>query len=204
MNTPTIKTITVESMVATKLTSATLPGQSPATYLMIYTSNTSPIEGFWRSPPVSYTFIGSAERYEKIFSAQCSRVGSIINDSLQQLDRTDDDYNETFVDEIARLIDLMGEPAFFTAALEAKCFANDTVSLEPLLLAIATARNKETEEMRLELVKTFAERSDFKAKRAAVRALGRFNSVGAKALLRDISANSGRSEIALMASSLAK
>jgi hypothetical protein len=199
-----VQTITFDSFSGTSLSGTALSDRQPSTYFVVYSANTSPLQAMRSSTPVSYTFTSSADQYQKIFSAQCSRVGSIINENLHQLDRSDDDYNETLVDQIAKLIDLLGEPAFLTAAMEAGCATDDAFALEPLLLAIASSTHKETENLRLELVKKYAERPDFKTKRAAVRALGRFKSANAKELLREISAKSGRSEIAQMANSLAR
>jgi hypothetical protein len=70
---------------------------------------------------------------------------------------------------------------------------------ERLLLAIASSNHKETEAYRLALLRTYADQSDPNTKRAAVRALGRMRTQGAKDALREIGRYSGRGEIMSMA-----
>ncbi len=202
MSMPTAKTFPTEVTTCSFSGVMTTPNCVSTNYMVVRSSNTAPVDA--TASGVTYAFMSSAEQYEKIFSAQCSRIGSVINDRLQNLDRADDDYNESIIDYIARIIDLVGEPAFLTAAVEARCAEDNAAMLEPLLLAIASAKHKESEGMRLDAIKNFAERSDFRTQRAAVRALSRFNSPNSKALLKQIGANYNQSEIGKMATALAK
>jgi len=148
--------------------------------------------------PPSYTFTTNLDQSMKIFSGQCNRVSNYIYGQLELLDNSNDDQNETVVDCIASVIDLMGEPASYTAVFEARVLKENVSVFEPLLLAIATARHKETEAARIQVLRRFANDSNYRVKRAAVRALGRMNAAAAKNALTEISGqNSG--EIALLA-----
>lgn len=69
--------------------------------------------------PSSYTLSSVVNMYQKIFSDRCARVSAFIYDNLEQLDRSDDNYNEKIIERIAEAIDLVGEPASCTAALDA-------------------------------------------------------------------------------------
>jgi hypothetical protein len=149
--------------------------------------------------PASYTFISTQDRYMNIFSAQCDRVGAFIYNKIDQLDRSDDDYNEVIVDSIADVIDLVGEPAYYTASLEAKILQEDAFAFERLLLAIASARHKETEDNRLQLLQQYAENSDPRVRRAAVRALSRMKSEGARKALQQIAAGADQGELTRLA-----
>src|SRR5262249_43785171 len=137
--------------------------------------------------PPSYTFTTSANQYTKIFSAQCDRVSNFIFGQLEQLDRSDEDQNETVAEGIANIISLVGEPAAYTALFEAGLLKNDPTALEPLLLAIAVARHKETEADRVRVLRRLADDANYRVRRAAVRALGRMTAEVARSALREIS-----------------
>ena len=150
--------------------------------------------------PSSYTFFSTEDMYQKIFSEQCARVSAFIYGYLEQLDRSDDDYNEKIIERISEAIDLVGEPASGTAVLEAQLLREDRFVFDRLLLAIASARHKETEPYRLNMLRGYAQSENPRTRRAAVRALGRMDSEGAKSVLREISRTKDRSEVSQMAS----
>jgi hypothetical protein len=150
----------------------------------------------------AYTFTTTVAMYRDIFSAQCARVHTLIYENLEQLDHYDDDYNEKIINRITDAIDLVGEPAYCTAFLEARQLRDDRYSFERLLLAIGGSRHRETEGLRLEMLRSYAESSDSRSRRAAVRALGRMDSQSAKSLLRKIGDKADCSEIAQMATAL--
>jgi HEAT repeat protein len=152
--------------------------------------------------PASYTFLTTADVYTRIFSAQCDRVSNYIFGQLEQLDRSDDDQNEGVIDNIARVIGLVGEPAAYTAILEARFLKNEPFAFEQLLLALATARQKETEPDLVRTLFGYAEDGDYKVKRAAVRALGRMNTNAAKRALAEISLHNRGAEIGQYAAAL--
>ncbi len=205
MSAPNFKPNSTDVLTYSHSVGGTVPTLNTASYMVVKTSNTAPNAETGGAVATTYNFWATtSEHYEKIFSAQCVRVGADIEDQLGNLDRSDDDCDEVVVDYIARIIDLVGEPAFLTAAVEAKCRANDPSTLEPLLLALATAKHKQTEGMRLDFVKDFAERPEYKVRRAAVRALSRFNSAQSKSVLKQIGLSSEQSEIGKMASALGK
>lgn len=154
------------------------------------------------APPASYTFITTFDIYQEIFSKQCARVGMFIYDSLEKLDRSDDDNNEEIIEHIANVIDIVGEPAVYTAALEANFLYNNNFAFERLLLAIATSSHKETEAYRLELLRGYADNPDYRTRLAAVRALARMKTDGAKSELQKISSRTERGEIPQMAAAL--
>jgi hypothetical protein len=161
----------------------------------------SPSNTFSVTSP-AYTFVGPWFHLERIVSAQCNRVNKLIYSQLEQLDRSDDDRNEDIVDKIASIIDLVGEPASCTAAIEAKLLEDDPFTFERLLLAIATAHHKETEADRLKLLREYAAASDHRIKWAAVRALGRMNTEDARNTLQEISAKHGSTELSYLATAL--
>ena len=136
--------------------------------------------------PASYTFVTTHDHFVKIFSGQCDRVNSFIYDKLEHLERSDDDRNEDIVEDIAFVIDLVGEPASCTAAMEARLLKGEPFMFERLLLAIATARHKETEADRLRVLRQYTDDKDYRIRRAAVRALGRMNTEAAKSALNEI------------------
>jgi hypothetical protein len=149
-----------------------------------------------------YTFVTSSDQYTKIFSAQCDRVSNLIFGQLEQVDRSDDDQNEAIIDSIANVIALVGEPAAYTALLEARLLQNDPTVLEPLLLAIATARHKETEPARIEVLQRYAGDANYRIRRAAVRALGRMGAEAARNALKEISNRNRGAEIGRLAAAL--
>jgi len=149
--------------------------------------------------PSSYTLSTVVNTYQKIFSDQCARVSSFIYNNLEQLDRSDDDYNEKIIERIADAIDLVGEPASCTAAMDASLLREDHFVFASLLLAIASSRHRETEGYRLKVLRNYAESEDPRTRRAAIRALGRMHSDDAKGALREISTQTGRSEISQLA-----
>ena len=147
----------------------------------------------------SYTFFtNSNDQYLKIFSAQCDRVNNYIFGQLERVDRSDQDQNEVVADSIAGVIDLVGEPAACTALFEAHLLTEEPAILEPLLLAIGSASHKATEPARIAALRQFANASNYRVRRAAIRALGRMKAPAAKQALRDISKNS-QGEIASFA-----
>lgn len=150
----------------------------------------------------SYTFASSNDQYTKIFSAQCDRVSNFIFGQLQQLDRSDEDQNETVVDGIANVISLMGEPAAYTALFEANFLKSDPTVLEPLLFAIATAHHDETEADRVEMLKRYAGDVNYRVRRAAVRALGRMGTKAARNALREIGDSNAGTEMGRLAIAL--
>jgi hypothetical protein len=152
--------------------------------------------------PISYTFMTTYDAYIDIYSRQCSRVGAFIYDQLDRLDRGDDDYNEEVVEQIASVINMVGEPAYMTAALEARVLEDDRFRLGKLLLAIATSTNKETENERVEFLRRYLSSSDYRVKNSAVRALGRMKTDESKKLLQEISGSPERGEIAHLATAL--
>jgi hypothetical protein len=154
--------------------------------------------------PPSYTFVTTTDQYMKIFSAQCDRVSAFIHEKLEQLDRSDDDQNEEIVDSIANVIDLVGEPASCTAEMEARLLEDESFIFERLLLAIATAHYKETEAYRLRVLRQYAGNANYLVRRAAVRALGRMDTEGAKRALREISGQKDGGEISHFAAALLK
>jgi hypothetical protein len=152
--------------------------------------------------PPSYTFVSSStDQYTKIFSAQCDRVNNYIFGQLERVDRSDQDQNEVVADGIAGVIDLVGEPAACTALFEAHLLTEEPTILEPLLLAIGSASHKETEAARIAGLRHFANASNYRIKRAAIRALGRMKAPAARQALREISKNS-QGEIASFAAAL--
>jgi hypothetical protein len=153
-------------------------------------------------PSRSYTFTSTLDSYEKIFSGQCERVGAFINNKLEQLSRSNEDENEAIVDSIADVIDLVGEPAFGTALMEARVLKDDWFLLEHLLLGIASAHHKETEPYRIQLLRYYANSHDYRLKRAAIRALGRMKSELAKSVLRQISTEDADREAKNLAAAL--
>jgi len=175
--------------------SVTLSSASTANYAVTNAYN-------WAVAPPSFTFMTTLDQYTKIFSGQCNRMHSYIYGQLESIDRSDDDQNETIIDNIADIIDLVGEPASFTAMFEAGFLKDDPSALEPLLLAIGTARQKETEDYRAETLRRFAQDSDYRVRRAAVRALGRMKSQAAKRALHDISNRPEAGEIAGLAAAM--
>ncbi|WP_439375382.1 HEAT repeat domain-containing protein [Bradyrhizobium sp. DASA03120] len=150
----------------------------------------------------SYTFLTSFDQYQKIFSGQCDRVHSFIYGQLDNVDQSDDDQNEEVVDCIARVIDLVGEPASCTAVLEAGILKENLSALEPLLLAIGTSRHRDTEYLRAEALHGYAKDPDYRVRRAAVRALGRMKALPAKHALEEISSQKEMGEIALLAAAM--
>jgi hypothetical protein len=133
--------------------------------------------------PSSYTFVTTTDQYMKIFSAQCDRVSTFISGELEQLDRSDDNYNEEVVDKIAFVINLVGEPAYMTASLEAKLLQEDRLRFGKLLLAIGSSTHKETEALRAEFLGKYATSGDPRIRNAALRALGRMKTDRAKSFL---------------------
>lgn len=153
--------------------------------------------------PASYTFVTTLDLYEKIFSGQCDRVSNYIFGQLERLDRgSDEDQNEVIIERIADVIDLVGEPAACTTVLEARLLKQDPPMLEPLLLAIGSAQHKETEAGRVQILSQFASDSDYRVKRAAVRALGRMNTEAARRALVEISRHHERTEIGRFAAAM--
>lgn len=152
--------------------------------------------------PPSYTFVSSFDQYQKIFSGQCDRVHSYIYGQLDNLDQSDDDQNEEVVDSIARVIDLVGEPASCTAMLEADILKENPSALVPLLLAIGTSRHRETEFLRAEMLRRYTQDADQRVRKVAVRALGRMSSLAARRALEDISKQKEMGEVALLAAAL--
>ncbi len=151
------------------------------------------------SAPSSYTLSTVVNMYKKIFSDQCARVSAFIYDNLQQLDRSDDDYNEKIIERIAEAIDLVGEPASCTAAIDANLLREDHFVFANLLLAIASSRHGETEGYRLKVLRDYAQSEDPRTRRAATRALGRMHTDDAKNALQEISRQAGRSEVSQLA-----
>jgi HEAT repeats len=149
--------------------------------------------------PPSYTFTTTAEQYQKIFAGQCNRVSNLIFEQLEQVDLSNDDSNESAIDYIARVIDLVGEPAACTALLEASLLKENASVLEPLLLALGSATHKETEPARVDALRRFASDPNHRVKRAAVRALGRMTGPAARTALTDIRNQNNHSEIGLLA-----
>jgi oligoendopeptidase F len=155
--------------------------------------------------PASYTLSTMVNMYQKLFSDQSARVSTFIYDNLQQLDRSDDEYNEKIIERIAEAIDLVGEPASCVAALDAKVLREDHFVFANLLLAIASSRHRDSESYRLEVLRAFAQNDDPQTRRAAIRALGRMPSREAKDALREISKQAGgRSELAQLSAALAR
>jgi hypothetical protein len=154
--------------------------------------------------PTSYTFVSTFDQYQKIFSGQCDRVHTYIHGQLDNLDQSDDDQNEEVVDSIARVLDLVGEPASCTAMLEAGLLKDNPSVFEPLLLAIGTSRHRDTEFLRAEMLRRYTQDSDYRVRRAAVRALGRMKSSTAKRALEDISKRTEMGEVALLAAALVR
>jgi hypothetical protein len=152
----------------------------------------------------AYMFTAPLSEYRRIFSEQCNRVSAFIYEHFEQLNRHDDDCNEKIIERVASAIDLVGEPAFGAAYLEASVLRKDKFALEQLLFAVATAKGKETEAGRLEMLRGYVESSDPSTRRAAVRALGRMESQDAKALLRKIGSPPAHGEIAQLAAALSK
>lgn len=150
----------------------------------------------------SYTFTSTIDQYKRIFSAQCVRVGKFVDQKLEQLDLDDDDKNEDVVDSIAQVIDLVGEPAFGTMLMEARILRGQGFTFERLLLAIASSHHKETEGARLKLLQQYAADFDYRVRRAAVRALGRMDTEGAKKTLTEISSDNAGSEMGRFAGAL--
>ena len=96
------------------------------------------------------------------------------------------------MEAIAKVIDLVGEPAAGMAArMESSLLKDEPFRFERLLLAIATARHSETEAYRLGLLRKYANDPLPRIRRAAVRALSRMSTEGAKETLKEIS---GRKE----------
>jgi hypothetical protein len=149
--------------------------------------------------PLSYTFTTTVEQYQSIFAGQCNRVSNLIFGQLEQIDLSNDGSNESAIDCIAGVIDLVGEPAACTALLEASILRENASVLEPLLLALGTATHKETEATRVEALRRFAADPNFRVKRAAVRALGRMTAPSARTALTDIRNQNNNSEIGLLA-----
>jgi HEAT repeat protein len=132
-------------------------------------------------------------------------VSAFIYQNLQQLDRYDDEYNEKIIERIAEAIDLVGEPASCTAALDAKVLREDHFVFANLLLAIASSRHRDSESYRLEVLRAFAQNDDPQTRRAAIRALGRMPSGDARNALREISKQAGgRSELAQLSAAFAR
>jgi hypothetical protein len=155
--------------------------------------------------PSSYTLSAVVNMYQKIFSDQCARVSSFIYDNLEQLDRSDDDYNEKIIERIAEAIDLVGEPASYTATIDANILREDHFVFSRLLLAIASSRHRETEAYRLEVLRGYAQNEDVRTRHAAIRALGRMRSDAAKNALREISKQAGQKrEVAQFAAAFAR
>jgi hypothetical protein len=149
----------------------------------------------------AYTFATSYNQALRILGAQCNRVHNYIHGQLENVDRSDDDQNEMIVDKIARVIDLVGEPASCTAVFEAELLKNNPNVFEPLVLAIGTARNKESEADRVQALRRYANDSNNRVKRAAVRALGRMDAPAARVALNDINRN-GTGEVAQLAAAM--
>ena len=149
--------------------------------------------------PPSYTFTSTVEQYEKIFAGQCNRVSNYIYGQLEQIDLSSDDSNEAAADNIAGVIDLVGEPAAFTALLEASLLKDNVSMLEPLLLAVGSVTQKETDQARVDALRQFVDDPNHRIKRAAVRALGRMSSPAAREALTDISHQGSNGEIGLLA-----
>ena len=171
-------------------------GQAQVTANVGFLTNGPPINQ--GTAPVGVTFTTTLWMYQKIMSEQCVRTSSLIFESLGQLDYENDDYNEQVVERIADAIDLVGEPAYCTALLEAR-HLQDRFAFGYLLLGIASSKSKETETHRLRTLCGYTEDSDYRTRRAAVRALGRMGAAGAKQALREISENAAHGEIAQMA-----
>ncbi|MEY9466331.1 hypothetical protein ABH973_006744 [Bradyrhizobium ottawaense] len=149
----------------------------------------------------SYTFVSSFDQYQKIFSGQCDRVHSYIYGQLDNLDQ-DDDQNEEVIENIARVIDLMGEPASGTAMLEASLLKDNLNVLGPLLLAIGASCHRDTEYLRAEALRNYAKDPDYRVRKAAVRALGRMKALPAKRALEEISSQKETGELALLAEAM--
>jgi hypothetical protein len=164
------------------------------TNITCYYSNTSLAETW---PPHAVTSLTAM--YKQILSNQCVRASAYICDSLERLDRSDDDYNEGIIERIASAIDLVGEPAYCSAFAEATLLREDRFVFERLLLAVASSRHKETEPYRLEMLRRYAESPDARTRYSAVRALGRMDSAAAKSLLREIASKADHSEVTQMA-----
>jgi len=107
-----------------------------------------------------------------------------------------------WLNNIANVIDLLGEPAACTAVLEARLLKNEPFLFERLLLALATAQQKETETGRVRTLFQYANDGDYRVKRAAVRALGRMNTGAAKKALAEISRRNERTEMGQFAAAL--
>jgi HEAT repeat protein len=146
----------------------------------------------------SFTVVTTLDQCTRIFSAQCDRVSSYIFGQLERATPSDQDQNEVVANSIAGVIDLVGEPAAYTAVFEADLLRNEPTVLEPLLLGIGSASHKETEGSRAAVLRQFADSSNYRVRRAAVRALGRMNTTPAKDALREISKN-GQGEISQLA-----
>jgi hypothetical protein len=165
-----------------------------------YTAMTNTNNRALASP--SYTFSTSSDQYANILAAQCDRVSNFIFGQLEQLDRSDEDQNDTIVDGISNVIGLVGEPAAYVAVLEAKLLRSDPTVLEPLLLAIATARHKETEAGRVQVLQNYASDTNYRVRRAAIRALGRMDSEAARNALKNISSRNQDGELGRLAAAM--
>jgi hypothetical protein len=149
--------------------------------------------------PASYTFVTSLDQYQKIFSGQCNRVYNYIHGQLESVDQSEDSQTEMVIDNIANVIDLVGEPASCTAVFEASLLKDNLSIFEPLLLAIGAASHKESEADRANVLSHYTQDSNYSVRRAAVRALGRMSAPAAKKALTEISIQKNSGEIGLLA-----
>jgi hypothetical protein len=139
----------------------------------------------------------------RILEDQTARFSSSITKTLS--DQTKRELSsEDAVSTIARQIELLGETGYFAAYLEAHALKPGTPSFESLLLAIATADHRDTEAVRVRLLRKLAFSSNGAGTRSAVRALGQMNSQLAKHALREIAEKSANLESARLASSYLK
>ncbi|HZP76600.1 MAG TPA: HEAT repeat domain-containing protein [Pseudolabrys sp.] len=150
----------------------------------------------------AYTFSTTVDQYKRIFSAQCDRVSNYIFGQLEYVSRSDDEQNESISEGIANVISLVGEPAAYTAFVEAKMLKDNPGMLGPLFIGIATADHKETEQDRVEALRRYAGDENYRVRRAAIRALGRMEAPAAQQALKDISRQNQGAELGQYAAAL--
>jgi len=142
--------------------------------------------------------------YSDIFAKQYGRLRTFFDRELKSLQWSDDEANEEIIERLSEIIDLVGEVAIYAAYKEAQSLGDRHFTLERLLTAIASAKDKLTEQSRTKLLLQYALSPDSSARYAAVRALGRMQGGDARARLREISAQEKNPQIARAAEALSK
>jgi hypothetical protein len=140
-----------------------------------------------------------SQTYIDILRRQYNRVCRFLEDAVNHLNSTDDDFNEEVVEQIAAIIDLVGEPALFAVDQQLKSPQRDYSTAEKFLLAIASARENETEDARTAVIAEHAQAKDNAIRYAAVHALARLGTKDARRIMENVAKTDPNSQIAHVA-----